>query len=259
MRLEFQRGGRGMTEVIEKDTNKIDDDLLISALRDDELDLFRQEFMGMHAYDQAQFFTKLEGDYRSRIYQYLSPEEMAEVFENLDVDDEEYAALLSEMNHSYAANMLSHMSTDDAVDVMNELDKEQAVTYLTIMNDEAAQEIKELLHYEEYTAGSIMTTEFIAIPENQTVRSAMQILRKEAPEAEVIYYVYVIDDDKRLTGVISLRDLIISDDDRMISEIKNERIASVCDFYKEGKCRAYYYEEFKPIKDKIKEEFKLER
>ena len=216
-----------MTEVLEKDTHIIDDDLLISALRDDQLDLFRQEFMELHSYDQAQFFSKLEGDYRSRIYQYLSPEEMAEVFENLEIDENEYAQLLSEMNPSYAADMISHMSADDAVDVMNELDKEQAVTYLTIMDDEAAQEIKELLHYEEYTAGSIMTTEFVAIPENQTVRSAMQTLRQEAPEAEVIYYVYVVDEDKRLTGVISLRDLIISDDDTMISEIKSERVVSV--------------------------------
>lgn len=216
-----------MTEVMEKDTHIIDDDLLISALRDDQLDLFRKEFMELHSYDQAQFFSKLEGDYRSRIYQYLSPEEMAEVFENLDIDEDEYAELLSEMNPSYAADMISHMSADDAVDVMNELDKEQAVTYLTMMDDEAAKEIKELLHYEEYTAGSIMTTEFVAIPENQTVRSAMQTLRQEAPEAEVIYYVYVIDEDKRLTGVISLRDLIISDDDTMISEIKSERVVSV--------------------------------
>ncbi|MGN1385941.1 MAG: magnesium transporter [Bacillus sp. (in: firmicutes)] len=216
-----------MTEIIEKDTHIIDDDLLISALRDDQLDLFRQEFMELHAYDQAQFFSKLEGDYRSRIYQYLSPQEMAEVFENLEIDEEQYAEILSEMNPSYAADMLSHMSADNAVDVMNEIDKEQAVSYLTIMDDEAAHEIKELLHYEEYTAGSIMTTEFIAIPENQTVRSAMQTLRKEAPDAEVIYYVYVIDDEKRLTGVISLRDLIISDDDTMISEIKSERVVAV--------------------------------
>ena len=59
--------------------------------------------------------------------------------------------------------MLSNMYADDAADVLNELDDEQAVSYLTMMDDEAANEIQELLHYEEYTAGSIMTTEFIAI------------------------------------------------------------------------------------------------
>lgn len=100
------------------------------------------------------------------------------------------------MNPTYAAEMLSNMYADDAVDVLNELDKDQVVSYLTIMDDESAKEIKELLHYEEYTAGSIMTTEFVAISKNQTVRSAMYILKNEAPNAETIYYIYVVDDDK---------------------------------------------------------------
>ena len=131
------------------------------------------------------------------------------------------------MHPNFAADMLSEMSADDAVDVLNELDKEQVASYLTIMDEEAADEIKELLHYEEYTAGSIMTTEFVAIRENQTVHSAMHILRREAPEAETIYYVYVIDEQKHLAGVISLRDLIIADEDTIISEVMSERVVSV--------------------------------
>ncbi|WP_019240522.1 MULTISPECIES: magnesium transporter [Bacillus] len=216
-----------MQEQYEKEAPKYDDELLLTALKNDRLDDFRDEFMELHPYDQAQFFKKLNDKYRSKVYLYLSPEEMAELFENLDEDDENVEEILSEMNPSYAADMLAEMYTDDAVDVLNELDKEQVVSYLTIMDDEAAQEIRELLHYEEYTAGSIMTTEFVAISANQTVRSAMLILKKEAPEAEVIYYVYVIDEDKKLVGVISLRDLIISDDDTMISEIMNDRVTHV--------------------------------
>lgn len=152
---------------------------------------------------------------------------MASLFENLESEDSEYKDVLAEMNPNYAAEMLSNMYADDAVDVLNELDKDQVASYLTIMDNEAAQEIKELLHYEEYTAGSIMTTEFISISANQTVRSAMYILKREAPRAETIYYVYVIDDEKSLVGVISLRDLIVSDDDSMISEIMNDRVYAV--------------------------------
>src|SRR5690606_14110027 len=95
------------------------------------------------------------------------------------------------------------------------------------MDEDAAGEIKQLLHYKEYTAGSIMTTEYIAIHANQTVKSAMHILKKEAPRAETIYYVYVIDEEKRLVGVISIRDLIVTDDDTMIHEIMNDRVVSV--------------------------------
>jgi magnesium transporter len=224
-----------MSEAIKDQTNEkekqekemYDEELLIRALQHEDLDLFRAEFIQLHSYDQAKFFSKVEDELRVRLYHYLSPEEMAELFESLDIDEEDYKDLLAEMNPSYAAEMLSNMYADDAVDVLNELDKEQVVSYLTIMDDESAKEIKELLHYEEYTAGSIMTTEFVAISQNQTVRSAMYILKNEAPNAETIYYIYVVDEDKKLVGVISLRDLIISHDDVMISEIMSDRVMSV--------------------------------
>ncbi|MGA9227936.1 MAG: magnesium transporter [Mesobacillus sp.] len=199
----------------------------MEALYSEKIDDFRAEFLELHPYDQAAFFGELDDDTRTKVYHFLSPEEMAELFENLEADDEDFKDVLAQMNPNYAADMLSNMYADDAVDVLNELDKDQVASYLTIMDEEAAQEIKDLLHYEEYTAGSIMTTEFIAISANQTVRSAMYILKNEAPQAETIYYLFVIDDEKRLAGVISLRDLIVADDDTMISEIMNERVVSV--------------------------------
>jgi len=119
------------------------------------------------------------------------------------------------------------MFVDNAVDVLNELDKAQVVSYLTLMNQESANEIKALLHYEEYTAGSIMTTEYVVIPQNSTVRSAMTILRNAAPKAETIYYIFVVDEDERLTGVVSLRDLIIAHEDTLIHTIMNDRVVSV--------------------------------
>ncbi|OZS79121.1 magnesium transporter [Tetzosporium hominis] len=200
---------------------------LLSYLEEDQIDLFRDEFMGLHPYDQSVFFDKVDSATRKRIFHYLSPEEVAEIFEANNFDDEDYQELLEEMEPSYAADMLSHMYADNAVDVLNELDKDQVVSYLSMMDEESAQEIKDLLHYEEYTAGSIMTTEYVAIPESSTVRSAMNILRKEAPGAETIYYLFVVNDDHFLTGVISLRDLIIADEDTLIRDIMNERVVSV--------------------------------
>ncbi|HYK71892.1 MAG TPA: magnesium transporter [Pseudoneobacillus sp.] len=202
-------------------------DMMKQALLNEEMETFRDEFLQLHPYDQAIFFRELDEEIRTKIYHYLSPEEMAALFENLEIDEDEYKDVLAEMTPTYAADMLSNMYADDAVDVLNELDKDQVASYLTIMDNEAADEIKELLHYEEYTAGSIMTTEFIAISKNQTVRSAMFILKNEAPKAETIYYLYVIDEEKHLVGVISLRDLIVSHDDVMISEIMYDRVVSV--------------------------------
>ncbi|MBU8877484.1 magnesium transporter [Bacillus sp. FJAT-29790] len=202
-------------------------ELLIESLQNEEIEKFRDEFLELHPYDQASFFKELDEETREKMYHYLSPEEMATLFENLEINDNNYKEVLAEMSPNYAADMISKMYVDDAVDVLNELEKDQVVSYLTIMDEEAAQEIKDLLHYEEYTAGSIMTTDFISIAANQTVRSAMYIIKNEAPKAETIYYVYVIDEEKRLVGVISLRDLIVNDDDTMIAEITNDRIVTV--------------------------------
>ncbi|WP_412547118.1 magnesium transporter [Peribacillus simplex] len=205
----------------------MNNELLLEALKTENLDQFRTEFLEMHPYDQAQFYTSLSDEFRSVVYRYLSPEEMAGLFENIEIDKEDFESLLAEMNPSYVADMLSHMYADDAADVLNEINDEQAVSYLTIMDDEAASEIQELLNYEEYTAGSIMTTEFIAIEANETARSAMQILKREAPQAETIYYVFVTDQDKKLLGVLSLRTLIIADEDALIGDLMDDRVVSV--------------------------------
>lgn len=211
----------------EREQVELEEGTLLTALTQKNMDDFRSVFLEQHPYDQASFFIKLDPEDRQTVYHFLSPEEMAAVFENIEDEDGLYQTFLSEMDPTFAAQMLAQMYADDAVDVLNELDKDQVASYLTIMDDEAAEEIRELLHYEEYTAGSIMTTEYISIHAHQTVHSAMQILKKEAPNAETIYYVFVVDEDEKLAGVISLRDLIISEPDTMISDIMNERVYSV--------------------------------
>ena len=188
---------------------------------------FRERFLEMHIYEQGQFYESLTENQRLRVYSYLSPKEVADMFDVIEEDGHSMKEYLAEMRPSYAASMLSEMFTDNAVDVLNTLSQRQKAKYLSLMNAESAQEVKELLHYEDETAGSIMTTEFVSIVANQTVRSAMYVLKHEASVAETIYYIYVIDHRERLVGVISLRDLIINDDDTMISEIVNERVISV--------------------------------
>ncbi|GIN74106.1 magnesium transporter MgtE [Bacillus sp. J14TS2] len=213
---------------MENDTQEnINEELLIQTAAEGNLESFREEFLNLHPYDQAQFFFKIDKETRLKMYYYLSPKEVADFFEMLEIDDDDYKDILAEMEPKYAAEVLANMYADNAVDVLNTLGKDQTASYLTLMDKKDAQEIKGLLHYEEYTAGSIMTTEYVAISQNQTVRSAMYILKKQAPTAETIYYVFVIDEDLRLAGVLSLRDLIISDDDTMISEIMSDRVVSI--------------------------------
>lgn len=210
-----------------RDDIVIDEEKLIEALERQDIKRFREEYLILHPYDRAVFYERVDEKLRKTMYFYLSPKELAEIFETSEIDDGEYKQFLQEMDTTYAADMISYMFVDNAVDVLKELDKSQIASYLTLMNKDAATEIKSLLHYEEYTAGSIMTTEYVSIPQNSTVRSAMTILKNEAPSAETIYYVFVVDEDNRLTGVVSLRDLIIADEDTLIQSIMNERVVSV--------------------------------
>src|SRR5690625_7577071 len=94
---------------------------------------------------------------------------------------------------------------------------------LTIMDKTAAEEVKALLHYEEKTAGSIMTTEYIAFMKHETVQEAMHTLKVNAPDAETIYYLYVLHEDQQLAGVLSLRDLIVADEKEIIEEVMDEK------------------------------------
>lgn len=214
----------------EKNTNnevQYDETFLRMLLNEENIEAFREHFLVMHPYDQAQFYEEVGPDIRQIIYRYLSPQEMSMIFEVIELEDVEYESFLNEMDTAYGAAMLSFMYTDDAVDILNELDNEQRENYLDMMDDETVDEINELLGYEEYTAGAIMTTEFVSVLETSSVREAMRTLRKEAPTAETIYYIFVVSETKRLTGVISLRDLIIAEGDMLIQDVMSERVVSV--------------------------------
>lgn len=211
-----------MSETIAEDFSQ-----LREHLRANHIQAFRSEFLDLHIYDQGQFYLKLEEDERQLLYAYLSPKEMADMFDVLEEEQEDVEGLLKEMKPSYVAEMLAEMYTDNAVDTLKQLDRQDVAKYLSIMSKESAAEIKNLLHYEDETAGAIMTTEYVAIESQQTVGSAMRLLKEEASKAETIYYVFVKDANDFLVGVISLRDLIVNDDDMLISDIMNERVISV--------------------------------
>lgn len=196
-------------------------------LATNQIQEFRDSFLDLHLYEQGEFYQSLTQEERVHLYSYLSPKEVADAFDLIEEDKETMTDYLSEMRPSYAAAMLSAMYTDNAVDFLNLLGKKETAKYLSLMSNEEAAEIKELLHYEDDTAGSIMTTEYVSIVANQTVRSAMHVLKGEADFAETIYYIYVVNQENQLVGVISLRDLIINDDDTLISEIMSERVISV--------------------------------
>ncbi|NGP46160.1 magnesium transporter [Bacillaceae bacterium SIJ1] len=198
---------------------------LENILSKGEIDAFRTMFLDLHGFDRAQIIVQLDMEKRIQVYEFLSPEEMADIFENIERDNQQ--TYLAEMHPLYASTMLSKMYTDDAVDVLSDMKPSEVAGYLNMMPEEASSDIKELLHYEEKTAGSLMTKEFIAVRSGQTVQEAMALLKQQAPEAETIYYVYVIGPMQKLLGVLSLRTLIVASEEKLVDDILNERVLTV--------------------------------
>ncbi|MDG0843260.1 magnesium transporter [Staphylococcus equorum] len=216
----------------EKDSITLEDEqvydqaLLDNLLFENHIDEFRNEFLAMHTYEQSEYFEDSNEEIRQRIFEVLSPEEVADFFEQLEIDEDEYESLFDTMDAEYASKVLEDMSYDNAVDIMNQLSKQKIVSLLTLMKREDAKEIKALLHYEEDTAGGIMTTEYISLKATMPVKEAMMHVKEQAPDAETIYVIFTVNDNKQLAGVLSLRDLIVAENDAYIEDIMSERVIS---------------------------------
>jgi magnesium transporter len=171
------------------------------------------------------------------IVEQLNPQQRAEVIEALDVEtaadtieemeDEERAAVIDSLDEERAADILEEMDPDEAADVLGDLSDEKSEDLLEHMEPEEAADVKELLAYGDETAGGLMTPDYIAIQATMTCEQTIERLRELAPKAETIYYVYVLDDDERLVGVISLRDLIVADPETHIADVMVQSVRYV--------------------------------
>lgn len=205
------------------ETIQILSDLLQSG-QDSE---FIESFEALHDFEMAQVYAELPEQFRAVAWRLLPTDVLAAVFDNLDVDEVDIAGLLAEMPPQRGAQILQAMYTDNAVDLLQEMPSGQIATYLSLMPKADADSIRKLINYDDQTAGSLMSTEYLAVKEDLKVGEVMRLVKKQALEAESISYVYVLDQQGLLVGVISLRDLLTHPDDMPVSEITNDRIISV--------------------------------
>lgn len=194
---------------------------ILFALKSGEHVQAKTLFMELHNYEQVQLFKSLSKEDRLVVYGVLSPKETSDFFDFMDEDAAEY---LGEMHPQYAADVLSEMFADNGAKLLNHVDKEDVAKYLTLMPAENSKELKALLKYDVKTAGSLMTTEFVTISENETVGNGVDLVKASSPDAETVYYIYVVDGTNKIKGVISLRDLLVNDDNLSIADIMSSRV-----------------------------------
>ena len=171
----------------------------------------------LHPADLATIIDQLAPKDRAGVLASLDDEAVADAIEEMEPDTQ--VEVLEDLEPARAADILEEMSPDDAADLVADLSETARDEILGLMEREEAAEVRELLGYPEDTAGGIMTTEFVSIPEHLTTGATIDRLRELEPDAETIYYVYVTDDDGRLAGVLSLRDLIVARPDTPIGDV----------------------------------------
>lgn len=142
-------------------------------------------------------------------------------------EDEEKYEILKRFSEHKQTKILGEMSSDELTDLVGTLDEEETKDVLKKINEEDRADVEKLLAYDPDSAGGIMATEFVSIRENKTIEKTLKYLQMEAPDAESAYYLYVVDKQDILKGVVSLRDIVCSDFQTKISEITNENVITV--------------------------------
>ena len=170
----------------------------------------------LHPADLATIIDQLSRSDRVGVIAALDDEAAADAIG--EMEPEAQVDILEDLEPERAADILEEMDPDEAADLVADLSDESREEILGLMEKDEAEEVQELMEYDEDTAGGIMTTEFVAVPKSLTAAQTIDRLRELEPNAETIYYVYVTDADGRLAGVLSLRDLIVSKPNVVISK-----------------------------------------
>lgn len=192
-----------MKEFSPEDIEKIEQ-LIDSGQRQEVL----QELEGMHPADIAELIRHLNLKQAEWVFELIpNREEKADIL--MELDEEDRKKLMEGMDPEQIGHYIDLLDTDDAVDLIQELDEEDREEVIQNIGDvEQAGDIVDLLQYDEDTAGGLMGTELISVNENLSMPDCLKEMRRQAEDLDDIYYVYVVDDDNRLKGVLPLKKMI---------------------------------------------------
>lgn len=185
-----------------------------------------------HDNDIAEALELLTPEERKRLYSALGAERVAEIFAYLDDGD----IYLKELSLKQQAKVISEMDSDDAVDILEEVDDDTKCKILGMLDKEASEDVKLLLSYDEDEIGSYMTTNFILIHNDLTVREAMRELVRQAGENDNISTIYVVDRQEQYYGAIELQDLIIAREHVELEDLISRSYPFVMDHEKISDC-----------------------
>ena len=196
---------------------------LQAALEKGRLDSAIEILEALKPADQADIFDELNDEHKVSLLPSLAPSMSADILENLD--DFDAAELMNSLPQDSAVRIIDEMEPDEAADLLGDMNADQAKGILA--NLENPEEIRPLLLHPDESAGGLMTSEFLALRRRMKAMDAIEAIRQWKPDVETIYYLFVVDGEGRLCGVISLRQLIVADPSTQLSSIMEPEVISV--------------------------------
>ena len=173
----------------------------------------------LHPADIADIVEDLGAKDRKAVFESLEEEIAADTLEEMELEDQ--VSVIEHMDAERASEILEEMPPDEVADILAEMPQER------LMKSEERDDVQDLLAFRDDTAGGLMTTEFVAVSEALTAQQSIDELRRMEPDAESVYYVFVVDGQEHLQGVLSLRDLIVSSPDKPIREFMIRDVVTV--------------------------------
>ncbi|MEA3322405.1 MAG: magnesium transporter [Bacillota bacterium] len=198
---------------------------IINFLKDGKRKAFQDIIEELQPYDTGVIYQQLPEKHKVRFLTYLSIEQLTALIQELN--QELQLEILQKIGVEKSAKVMDRMDNDDLATLFDEMDPDIKSRFLAKMNKEESTAVQDLMKYEAETAGRLMTNRYVWIPQEYTVREVVDKLKSFAELAETINYLYVIDEEKRLVGVVSYRDLILADAHEKIQEIMFSRVISV--------------------------------
>ena len=201
------------------------DDVNLIALRLSRLNFVEAfaELSELHPADIADVIGQVGPRERAAVLAALNANLAADTLQ--EMDEELRTAALQEMPLERAAKVLERIEADEAADILSELPDALAQELLALLPDKREQDLRRLASHPEHTAGSLMTTDFVMLPRKATAGKALDWIRRERPEQHMMTYLYVVDQDERLVGVVSLRDLVLAaPDDQMTAFMEDDPV-----------------------------------
>lgn len=177
----------------------------------------KKELINLNEIDIAEILEKLNEIDLITIFRLLPKDKAALVFSYLSIENEQI--IINALTDREAASIIDNMYADDATDLIDEMPANIVKRLLSITTKETRRDINFLLKYKDDSAGSIMTVEFTDVKANYTIKEAINKIKKEASENESIDFCYVLDNTRKLLGTVSLKSLLLNDDNKLISDI----------------------------------------